>query len=92
MNLIVGLEFIGALGILVPFALFQIGRTSQHGLFYLVANAFGALLLTVVAYIGHQWGFVILQGVWAIAACYGIVGWMRRRPEPGQGGGQATEK
>lgn len=76
------LEFVGALGILVPFALFQLGRMSQHGFVYLVANAVGATVLTVVAYLGDQWGFVILQGVWALAALFGIVRRLRRRRRP----------
>lgn len=75
-------EFVGALGILVPFALFQLGRMSQHGLIYLIANAFGATVLTVVAYLTDQWGFVILQGVWALAAFAGIIGGLRRRNRP----------
>lgn len=79
MDLIVILEFAGALGILVPFALFQLGRVSQHGVVYLIANGAGATLLTVVAYLGDQWGFVILQGVWALAAFLGILRWWRRR-------------
>lgn len=78
MDPIVILEFAGALGILVPFALFQLRRVSQHGLGYLIANGAGATLLTVVAYLGGQWGFVILQGVWALAAFLGILRWRRR--------------
>lgn len=94
MDLNVILEFIGALGILVPFALFQLGRMSQHHVAYLIANAFGAALLTVVAYITAQWGFVILQGVWAVAALVGILRWLHARqhpePTPPDGGGSSS--
>jgi hypothetical protein len=82
MSLDVVLEFVGALGILVPFALFQLGRMSQHGLWYLAANAFGSVVLTVVAWLTSQWGFLILQGVWALAAFFGIVRWLRGRRQP----------
>lgn len=66
------LQFIGALGILIPFALFQLGSLSQHGYTYLGLNLVGAAILTVVAVLDGQWGFVILQGVWAMAAAWGI--------------------
>lgn len=82
MKLDVVLEFVGAVGILVPFALFQLGRISQHSLWYLLANAFGAVVLTGVAGLTSQWGFVILQGVWALAATVGIIRWARQRDQP----------
>jgi hypothetical protein len=66
------LQFLGALGILVPFALFQLGRMSQHGYVYLALNLVGSTVLTAVAYLDGQRGFVILQGVWSLAAAAGI--------------------
>lgn len=78
------LQFVGALGILVPFALFQVGRISQHHPAYLGMNLFGSTLLAVVAWLDAQWGFVILQGVWALAAALGL-GRRARRPSPASG-------
>lgn len=66
------LQFVGALGILMPFALLQLGRISQHGYLYLGLNLVGAAILTAVAYLDGQWGFVILQAVWALVAAWGI--------------------
>jgi hypothetical protein len=66
-------EFVGALGILIPFALLQFGRMSQHAYLYLLLNLIGSGILTVVAILQQQWGFVILQGVWAVAAAWGLV-------------------
>lgn len=81
--MIIALEFVGALGIIVPFALFQLGRTSQHSHLYLWLNLFGSSLLTVVAVLHHQWGFVILQGVWTVVTTWSILRQLRRsRPEP----------
>lgn len=82
MSLAVFVEFVGSIGILVPFALFQLGRMSQHGLWYLITNAAGSVLLTIVAALTGQWGFVILQGVWALAACYGIIRWRPQQTPP----------
>ncbi len=66
------LEFAGALGILVPFALMQFRRTTAHSWLYLSLNFAGAAILTWLALMESQWGFVILQGVWALAALVGM--------------------
>lgn len=71
MNL--ALQFLGALGILVPFALFQAGRLSQHGYPYLASNLVGSSLLTAVAWLAGQWGFVLVQAVWSVVAAAGIL-------------------
>lgn len=80
------MQFVGALGILVPFALMQFGRTTAHSCLYLSLNLAGSVILTWLALIESQWGFVILQGVWAFAA---LVGLLRRAtrvpPVPSRG-------
>ncbi len=72
------LQFAGALGILIPFALMQFRRTTAHSVRYLSSNLVGAAILTWLAVIEAQWGFVILQGVWALAALVGLIGLVRR--------------
>jgi acyl dehydratase len=67
------LQFVGALGILLPFALLQFRLTTTHSWLYLSGNFAGAAILTWLAFIEFQWGFVILQGVWTLAALVGIV-------------------
>jgi hypothetical protein len=66
------LQFLGAAGILLPFALLQAGRLSQHTYAYLTLNLVGSALLTVVAVLDGQWGFVILQAVWSLVAAVGM--------------------
>lgn len=66
------LQFAGALGILIPFAFLQLRRTTPHSWLYLGSNLVGAGILTWLAVVESQWGFVILQGVWAIAAAAGL--------------------
>jgi hypothetical protein len=66
-------QFVGALGILVPFALMQFRRTSAHSWPYLSSNLGGSVVLTWLASAESQWGFVLLQGVWALAALVGLV-------------------
>ncbi len=69
----IALQFVGSLGILVPFALLQFRRTTTHSWLYLLGNFAGAVILTWLALIECQWGFVILQGVWALTALSGLV-------------------
>ena len=77
------LEFIGAIAILVPFSLLQAGRTTPRAASYLWLNLLGSLLLVYVAWIERQWGFVILQAVWALVAAWGLVARGRRSGSPG---------
>jgi len=71
------LQFVGAVGILLPFALYQAGRLSQHGYTYLALNLAGSAILTAAAYFEDQWGFVILQVVWTLATAWSITRRMR---------------
>jgi hypothetical protein len=66
------IEFMGAILILVPFALLQAGRTSPHSPFYLWLNLIGSGMLAVVAWVGQQWGFVLVQVAWTVAAGWGL--------------------
>lgn len=77
----IALQFVGAVGILVPYAMLQLRRTTTRSLTYLSLNLAGSAILTWLAVVEAQWGFVILQGVWALAAAVGLV----RRARPGHG-------
>lgn len=74
------LQFVGALGILVPFALLQLRRTTPATPLYQGLNFGGATILTCLAVIEAQWGFVILQGVWALAAMAALARRAAQRP------------
>lgn len=71
------LEFTGAIVILVPFALVLANRLSSHAVPYLWMNLIGSVVLTYVAWVEHQWGFVLIQVVWAIVAAWGLSPWGR---------------
>ncbi len=73
-------EVIGAIVILIPFALLQAGRMSSPSAAYLWPNLIGSIVLTSVAWVERQWGFVLVQVVWAIAAAWGLS--RRRRDRP----------
>jgi hypothetical protein len=59
---------LGALAILAAYAGNQFGRLRTTSLVYTVANAVGASILTVVAAVERQWGFLLLESVWMLVA------------------------
>lgn len=70
--MVVMIQFVGAITMLVPFALLQLRRTTTHSWLYLWLNFIGAIILAGAAWASAQWGFVILEGVWGLAALVGI--------------------
>jgi hypothetical protein len=66
------LQVPGALLILGGFAGAQLKRLTQDSWIYLTANAVGSSLLAIVAFAEAQWGFLLLEGTWAIVSAFGI--------------------
>jgi hypothetical protein len=62
----------GSLLVLAAFALAQWGLLDQKSLAYLVLNTVGSAVLAVMALRGHQWGFLLLEGVWAIVSAVSL--------------------
>jgi hypothetical protein len=62
----------GALLILVAFAAAQFGALDHHSRLYLVLNVIGSLILAVLAWHGRQWGFLLLETVWAAVSLWGL--------------------
>jgi hypothetical protein len=72
-------QVIGALAILAAFTLAQLGLLEQRSWSYLILNLVGATVLAVLAYLERQWGFLLLEGVWALVSAAGL--WARMRTE-----------
>jgi hypothetical protein len=66
-------SILGALLILLAFAANQLGRVDTSNLSYQVANFVGSGVLTVVAVIEVQLGFILLEGTWALVSLWGII-------------------
>jgi hypothetical protein len=66
------LQWSAAIIVLVAFALSQRGVWSVTSYRYLVLNFIGGAGLSAAAVLSHQWGFVLLEGVWALVAGWGI--------------------
>ena len=71
-------QIAGALAILAAYALAQAGRLDQRATSYLTLNLVGSVVLTVLAWHERQWGFFLLEGVWALVSAWGF--YARRRP------------
>jgi Na+/phosphate symporter len=66
-------QVVGALFILVPFASQQLRGLSPASAVYLWPNLVGSAILAVLAAAGEQWGFLLLEVVWALVACRGLI-------------------
>jgi hypothetical protein len=63
----------GSLLILAAFAASQAGRLPITSRRYLVLNFVGSAILAILAAIDVQWGFLLLEGVWAIVSLWALV-------------------
>ena len=76
-------QLVGAVLILTGFTAAQAGRLSPHSTAYLVLNLLGSVVLTGVAWHGSDWGFLLLEAVWAVVSAWSLLALARgRRPTP----------
>lgn len=67
------LQVTGALLILTAFVLSQLQRLDQRSRVYLALNAAGSAILAWLAFDGRQWGFLLLEGAWALVSMWGLL-------------------
>ena len=71
------LQVSGALMIVAAYMAAQFRVLDQHSYPYLLLNLIGSALLGILAYLAVQWGFVLLEAVWAIVSAWGLLQRMR---------------
>lgn len=67
------IQIVGALLILAAFTAVQFERMRPGSRLYMALNLAGSAILAVLAIGARQWGFVLLEGVWAIVSAWGLV-------------------
>jgi hypothetical protein len=81
------ISLLGSLLILAAFAGSQLKRLDPASLAYAVLNFVGSGILAVVAALEQQWGFLLLEGVWALISLWSTVKLLRLRSIAGSAGG-----
>jgi len=71
-------QIVGALLILAGFAAVQFERMRPNSRLYLTLNLLGSAILAVLAYVETQWGFLLLETVWAIVSAWGLATTLRK--------------
>jgi hypothetical protein len=72
-------QVVGALLILSGFVLAQFRVLDPQSFWYLVVNLAGSAILTVDAWRQDQWGFFLLELVWAVVSAWGLTQLVRGR-------------
>jgi hypothetical protein len=68
---------VGSLLILSAFVAGQVHRMTPSDRAYVLLNLAGSSILTVVAVLEQQWGFLLLEGAWALVSLWSLVQLMR---------------
>jgi hypothetical protein len=66
-------QLAGAVLILIPFAAVQLRRMQVQTTAYQLLNLAGSAALTATAVVDRQYGFILLEGTWAIMSLVGLL-------------------
>jgi hypothetical protein len=72
-------EIVGAVTILLAFAAAQAGRLRQRTVTYQLLNLLGSGVLATIAAVQLSWGFLLLEGSWAVISLIGLLSLNRKQ-------------
>lgn len=73
-------QIVGSLLVLAAFVAAVLGRLEQSSYRYLLLNAGGSAVLAATAIVRREWGFLLLEGVWALVSLGSLVRKAAGRP------------
>jgi hypothetical protein len=76
------LQLLGATAVLAAYIAIQRGWLAPSAYGALLMNLAGSSTLACLALIGRQWGFLLLEGGWALVSAAGL--WSRRTRDHGR--------
>lgn len=71
------ISVLGALAILGAYVANQFRLIDPSNMSYSIMNFIGSAVLAVIAVIEVQWGFILLEAVWALVSLWGIITLLR---------------
>jgi hypothetical protein len=75
--MIQAISVVGSLFILGAYAANQFKLIGPSNVSYALLNFVGSAILTVIAVIEEQWGFLLLEGVWALISLWATIKLLR---------------
>jgi hypothetical protein len=70
--MIEAVELLGAVAVLAAFAASQAQVLGTQTLTYLTLNFAGSFVLAAIALSQNQWGFLLLEGAWALVSAWAL--------------------
>lgn len=74
-------QLVGAGVVLLAFIANQRFGLASDSVRFVAGNAIGTAVLAVVAGINRDWGFLLLEGVWAAVSTASVIGILRSRSQ-----------
>ena len=66
------ISFIGALLILSAYTALQLNRLEAETVTFQILNLFGGTFLCITAIVLRQYGFILVEGLWAVLSAIGL--------------------
>lgn len=67
------IAFLASVIVLGAYALLQTGKLSNEGRMFNFLNFIATGTLASIAWLEHQWGFLFLEGTWAVVSIYALI-------------------